>query len=203
VSEENIDFINGNLTVSDTSLFTGSFKSGVFTVSPNCLISSAGTNGVTTTELNTVTSTSIVARTTNSTNGSKVAVTYNLVCQKQGVDYVGKTAKAVSSDQNISSPGTIKSTLCSAKISAAGVISDHKGGCFASCTNATTPVCAFTSNYWVSGQVPNCWGITDVAGTSTGNATTSTSTDFAVRVIDSTFATVSGARRYFCHGERQ
>ena len=200
VSNENIDWINGNISPS-SNLYPISFKTGVFTVAPNCVATATSTSIVTIQEYTAATNSGVTMATVAGGAGSPQA--FKIVCQKQGVDYIGKTAKAVASDQNVASPGTIKSTLCSAKISSTGVITDQKGGCFASCTNATTPVCTFTSSYWVAGQIPNCWGITDTAGTSTGNATTASSTELAVRVIDSTFATVSGARRYFCHGERQ
>jgi hypothetical protein len=101
----------------------------------------------------------------------------------------------------VTTPNVNKPALCSAKISSTGVISNQKGGCFASCTNATTPVCTFTSNYWVSGEIPNCWH-KSTAGWFLANATTTTTT-FQGVLWSSGAAAQSGDREYFCHGERQ
>lgn len=204
VSDENVsDFINGNCTVSATSTFSCTFNSNVFTVAPNCTIvnqeiSAATTNGMIASIIST--SSSNISYRTNRHDSVATPYPTNIICQKQGVDYIGKTAKAVASDQNISTPGTIKSTLCSAKISATGVISDQKGGCFASCTNATTPVCTFTSNYWVSGQIPNCWHSSDGFIPESKSTTTTT---FQGVVINTAGAVQTIGRIYFCHGERQ
>ena len=98
---------------------------------------------------------------------------------------------------------TGKVGFCSAKISATGVISDQLGGCFASCTNATTPVCTFTTNYWRSGSVPNCSHIpTDAGGGITAQATASTTT-FSGVVINGSLVSTAGTRLYQCHGEIQ
>jgi hypothetical protein len=202
VSSENIDWINGNATVTDTSLYTFTWKTGVFTTNPNCAVNATNGSQNFKADKETIpTSTTGAFRTANSTTGAKAATGFTIICQKQGVDYIGKTAKAVASDQNVSTPGTIKSTFCSAKISSTGVISDQKGGCFASCTNATLPVCTFTSSYWVSGQIPNCWHSSD-SGAFVGQSFT-TSTTFSGNLYNSSSVGISGARAYFCHGERQ
>lgn len=202
---ENVDWLDGNCGNPTTGTYNCTIKTGIFTAVPNCTATAEGGVGSPNTAMLNITSaTALSAYLRNNSNGVQSS-TWNLICQKQGVDYVGKTAKAVASDQNISTPGTIKSTLCSAKISATGVISDQKGGCFASCTNATTPVCTFTSNYWLSGQVPNCWGVQNVeavAGLYTGRSGT-TSTTFYSERVDSSDTARAGARTYFCHGERQ
>jgi hypothetical protein len=200
-SDENLDWINGNCS------FVGGqwncpFKSSLFTVSPNCNITRVlgGTSGFA--DIETVSTTNIIINTRNS-SGTAAQLPFNIICQKQGVDYIGKTAKAVASDQNVASPGTIKSTLCSAKISSTGVISNQKGGCFASCTNATTPVCTFTSNYWVSGEIPNCWFSSESGGLLSGGTTTSTNYLAEIRSAASPSTAVVGNRIYYCHGERQ
>jgi hypothetical protein len=199
VSNENVDWVSGNASKGGTGLFNITFNSNIFTVAPNCVATpSVGDNvypSITYTG-----ATSLQVR-MGATNNVLFDNPFKIICQKQGVDYVGKSAKAVSSDQNISTPGTIKSTFCSAKISSTGVISDQKGGCFASCTNATMPICTFTSSYWASGQTPNCWHSADV-GAFVGQSFTS-STTFSGNLYNSSSVGVSGARTYFCHGERQ
>lgn len=110
--------------------------------------------------------------------------------------------RPVLTGDTLTTPGAKEPTLCSANISATGVISNHDGGCFSSCTNATTPVCDFVSGYYPSGYIPKCW--TDTAsylGDINGDSLTSSSYSGAIR--NSTGTAVSGARIYFCHGRRK
>jgi hypothetical protein len=99
----------------------------------------------------------------------------------------------------VTSPGSSngKPVLCSADISSTGVISNQDGGCFASCTNATTPVCTFETDYWA--VKPKCWHT--VQGNIQGGAA-STLTDFSGSQLNGSFVPVSGDRTYFCHGVR-
>ena len=198
VSDENINWISGNSSGS-AGVYTLTFVTGIFTAAPNCALAmqTITTNRIP--RIDTISATEIVVR-TRDTGLTDAAANFQIICQKQGADYIGKTAKAVASDQNVATPGVTKSTFCSAKISSTGVISDQKGGCFASCTNATTPVCTFTSNYWVSGQVPNCWA----SGGGIVGLTVTTSTETSTTMTNGTSATAQlSNRNYFCHGERQ
>jgi hypothetical protein len=198
VSDENVtSFINGNCSWA-SGVVTCGFTAGVFTVAPNCSLTPANTTGQRM-NITSITSSQFVASDRANDGTANTASDFHVICQKQGVDYIGKTAKAVASDQNVATPGVTKSTFCSAKISATGVISDQKGGCFSSCTNATTPVCTFNSNYWVSGQIPNCW--LSVSSGAAGDSTVTSTTYQGISIISG--APASGARSYFCHGERQ
>lgn len=198
VSNENVEFINGNGSVSNTSQFTYDFVSGIFSQAPNCVCSSS-----TSYSLNTQKTCQIVSVSTSqvsvftSANDVNAAHTHNVVCQKQGSDYVGNTAKAVASDQNLRTPGVVNAVLCSAQVSSTGVLSNQYGGCFSSCTNATTPVCTFTSNYWL--EEPNCWSKTTGTGLDalvTVNGTTSMS-----GAVSTTAGSAAVSNRaYFCTG---
>jgi hypothetical protein len=79
-----------------------------------------------------------------------------LVCQKQGVDYVGKRAKAVSSDQNVATPGVTNSVVYSAGINSAGGILTEigdfiNGNC--SCSSGSYS-CSFVPGAFTS--TPSC-----------------------------------------------
>lgn len=88
--------------------------------------------------------------------------------------------------------------LCSAEHSSTGVLSNKKGiDCFASCTNATTPVCTFNS-VWATGETPNCW---HNSSTGLNEGTTATTTTASGRVVNSAGTPVAGARTLFCHGK--
>lgn len=105
VSNENIDWISGNASLSG-STFTFTWRSGLFTVAPNC-VATARSNSATSViqEFNAPSSTGGSWYTYLHT-GVATAYPFKLICQKQGVDYIGKTAKAVASDQNVRSIGS-------------------------------------------------------------------------------------------------
>lgn len=131
----------------------------------------------------------------------------NIKCSMQYADYINaKVNQIVGSFKDyVKTPNTAtgKVGFCSAKISATGVISDQLGGCFASCTNATTPVCTFTSNYWRSGSVPNCWATSNDGTVLPGYVTSLSTTTFSHTMLNGALNPQAGARTYACHGEIQ
>jgi hypothetical protein len=108
---ESLDFINGNCTRSGTnnSNFSCTFKTGIFTVQPVCTAQTDGTptNGVQ------IGSTSTTFSGTTFASAAFAATGVYFSCQKQGVDYIGKTAKAVASDQNTRTSGAVNTELFS------------------------------------------------------------------------------------------
>lgn len=106
VSDENVNFLNGNCSLA-SSTFTCPFNSSIFTVAPNCTIGPAQNGVATVTRIDSTSSSQIVVSTFASTSGAPSAGAFNLICQKQGADYIGKTAKAVASDQNVRSIGAV------------------------------------------------------------------------------------------------
>jgi hypothetical protein len=122
-----------------------------------------------------------------------------VICQKQGADYIGKTAKAVASDQNLSTPGITKGVVHSFSISSSGVVSSDLGTLVSSCTSTSPYTCTFNSNKFSS--APNCI-CTNKTGNGKGCNVTSTSTTNAVLA---SFNTSSGASEsqplgVICHG---
>ena len=137
VSDENLDFISGNCTIA-TNAATCTFRSGVFTVTPNCVVATqTGGGGAISGAINPNGITGFTAVTYN-TLGSQVANDRLVVCQKQGVDYIGKTAKAVASDQNLRTPGITNSKVCSFYVS---------GGSFTRSSACSSSPCSIVKNY--------------------------------------------------------
>jgi hypothetical protein len=85
VSDENLDWIDGNGTTSG-NVTTLNFNAGLFSVAPVCVVSyfDASTTGFI--RVNTISSTS-VAVAFNDTNAIGVLRPFTLVCQRQGEDY--------------------------------------------------------------------------------------------------------------------
>lgn len=110
VSDENIDWITGNATVStltNETQYTYTLKSGLFTVAPNCSVGQhqSSATSVRRCLLNSTSSTQVIVSCADNQLPQQLA--HQIICQKQGVDYIGKTAKAVASDQNVRSIGAV------------------------------------------------------------------------------------------------
>jgi hypothetical protein len=97
VSDENIDWIDGNCTLTGTANYKCNYKSGINTVPLNC---AAFGNAFHIAFVAPVIATRVEYETYSNLH-TQVAASAQLICQKQGVDYIGKTAKAVASDQNV------------------------------------------------------------------------------------------------------
>lgn len=124
VSGENIDWLNGNCSVATTSAYTCTFNTSLFTVTPNCQLtpdinSASGFLG----QIEASSSSTITAR-LKTDSGGNIASAFILSCQKQGVDYIGKTAKAVSSDQNVKSVGLIGAVVNSCEWTSGGAFNN-------------------------------------------------------------------------------
>lgn len=161
VSAENVDWINGNASLS-SSVYTLTFNSGIFTVAPNCTATPA-TSGqlATTARINAVSSSSVAVGTSYAggagANPANEDEDFHIICQKQGVDYIGKTAKAVASDQNMRSIGSIGSDLQS-------ITFGSGTNCTSACTTGTCTICRqvgskITSVTWASAGQYNLNGL--------------------------------------------
>lgn len=98
VSGENLDWINGDATISDTSLYALTWNSGVFTEAPNCTFGKPdavtyGANALPTGN-NTPSATGYTIRNLRQPDGAKVAGPFTIHCSKKGTDY--QRAKATS-----------------------------------------------------------------------------------------------------------
>jgi hypothetical protein len=117
VSNENINFVDGNGTVSNTSQFTYTLISGIFSQAPNCVCSS-----FTTYTLNSQKSCQVVSTSTTSisvfttANDVNAAHTHNVICQRQGADFIGKSVQVAASDQNIRTQGITDAVFNSCRI---------------------------------------------------------------------------------------
>lgn len=155
VSTENIDFINGNCTVV-TGTYTCNFNSSIFTVAPNCVASPNNTPGVAASGISVIGQTSS-AVTVYTYDNVQAARPFSLVCQKQGVDFVSKTAKAVASDQNVRSIGSTGMDIQS-------VYFGGSADCSVVCSTGNCTICnqvgsKITSISWVAGGTYNINGI--------------------------------------------
>lgn len=199
VTDENIDWINGSCTYAGSQWSCG-FKTSLFTVAPNCTVGRilGGTSGYA--DIETLTSSTIVVNTRNS-SGAPVQLPFSIICQKQGADYIGKTAKAVASDQNVRSD-VLKAVFYSAKISPTCVVSDELGDFInGNGTLSGTSICTFNFVSNKFAQPPTCnislnQGSLLVPFFNTP-ATVST---VATRIMNPSATEVAAALTLSCHG---
>lgn len=117
VTLENKDFISGNCSAANPTVCT--FTSGIFTVAPNCVAAQTNAGGSTIlANIASVSSSSVSVRTINSSTGADSgSIPFNLICQKQGVDYLtassavysvqNQNTDMVSYSPNVSSPAIV------------------------------------------------------------------------------------------------
>ncbi len=212
VSDENLDFISGNCSVSGSSVYTCTLVNGLrgsgqnLTSGMNCSVSpnadGVGTQFVSVNGSSTTTLT--FATVFNSGTGNRP---FSVVCQKAGADYIAKSAKAVSSDQNVATPGQVKAVLVSALVtdgaSTTTVSQDDSDFINGNCTNpsAGNYTCTFNTNYF-TGQ-PHCW--VQGSGNSRFSLAGSISSSSASFVFADSATTASDIGQFylFCKGTRQ
>lgn len=108
VSQENVEWINGNCTNPSAGTYVCTFASGVFSVAPNC---EAVIDDV---RIPRVSSTSTTA-TVSSYDAAGAATdgnSFSLMCQKQGVDFVATRNIIGSFNEVMTAPGITKPKTC-------------------------------------------------------------------------------------------
>lgn len=154
VYNENANWINGNCSYT-SGVATCTFNSGIFTTAPSCTATSLSNRWMKVSPgSSSITTTAYIDAATISAN-----VTFDLICQKQGVDYIGKTAKAVASDQNLRTPGVTDVKVC-AILGTTGTttVSVNKGSCVSGATTSGTGLQTvnFVSGFFKSNPICTC-----------------------------------------------
>lgn len=166
VTGENVDWINGSCSVVSTNQYTCPYKSGLKGGGANlsnmmsCSVDMY--NNATATSQVGITggssSSQLTYETTRQTTAVAIAQPVMIVCQKIGSDFIGKTAKAVASDQNLRMPGAIKVAVYQAEVSSTDVVSEENADWInGNCTNATTGDASCTVNAGIFAIAPKCW----------------------------------------------
>jgi hypothetical protein len=140
VSSENIDWISGNASITDSSQFQLNLKPELVSQSLNCVANTfQGSDAAQLTgSASSTSNTAVLVRTgyqLNDSNFVKQAYPFTIICQKQGADYIGKTAKAVASDQNVRSIG-------STNVDIQSVYFGGGANCASLCTTGNCTICS-------------------------------------------------------------
>lgn len=201
VTEGGPDWITGNASISATSLFALTWKSGLFTSVPDCQLTPLSSGGSPDIRFEgAVTTTGATAYTLNQTTATAYA--FNISCTKTGADLIGKTAKAVASDQNVRSIGSLGVDIQS-------VTFGSGANCSTACTTGNCTICkqvgtkittishtgtAGVLNFnGIDGTKYNCQGAGLAAGVSATvyqNQTTQTSSYARIQTLNPSGASV-------------
>jgi hypothetical protein len=201
VSDENVNWINGNASIVGTSVYNITFNTGLFTTTPNCVATPNAASGHPIARIEgTPTSSGVSVYISSST--ANFPSNFSILCQKQGADYIGKTAKAVASDQNVRSIGSTGMDLQS-------VYFGSGANCGSVCSTGNCNICnqvgsKITSVSFVSTGVYNVNGIDGTKYFCSGTGDNGTgvtpirtikgvSTSSFVRVENANFATLGNA----------
>lgn len=208
ISNENLDWINGNCTKASVGNFTCTFNSGIFTAVPNCSVTSLAGSGTATSIINT-TSGSINFATFITTSGTLTDYPVNINCQKSGADFKAK--------QNIQGflASTLTSGLSNLRLEYVSVTTQctstpctiaSQSGAITSITRSG--VGSYIANFAAGtfSTAPVCWGnsasnlVAQTMSTIQGSNTTTTSN--FVTVTSATGSTGDGYFNMFCLGVR-
>lgn len=195
VSNENVDFVNGPCVLTNGVTTTCNFNAGVFSVTPNCTLGKSGGSGEM--FISSISSTSIAISFANSAGSGGAKTDTMFSCQKSGADYIGKTAMAVASDQNLRTPGVTHGVVYSGSVGAAGgAVSSEVGDLInGSCSGTTTKTCTLNAGAIDSG---NC--VCTVSGAFGECRIGVTSSTITVLTANSAGAPADIAVQYLCHG---
>ena len=153
VSNENVEFINGNCTDATAGQSTCNFNAGIFTTAPNCVATwQSATSGGRSVQVQSISSTLVLINITVSSTGAAANEAFNLVCQKQGADFVATRTIQGSFNEVVTSPGISKPKVCHYAFGGAAAT-------LASPTECTTGTCVEVYDSCGTGTPPS-WGTT-------------------------------------------
>lgn len=154
VSQENVNWLNGNCGTATSGVntdYTCGYITSLVTQPMNCVTVDSSSN----TSPN---ATRVFASSSTQFQASNlIGRGIRVICQKQGADYIGKTAMAVASDQNVRSIG-------STGVDIQGVIFGSGANCATACSTGTCTICnqtgsKITSVTWSATGVYNVNGL--------------------------------------------
>jgi hypothetical protein len=197
VSDENLDWINGNCT--GTSPYTCTFNASIFTVPPTCIasINDDANAGV---RITSVTSSTATFRTVSSTPAT-VNAPYTLVCTKAAPDYKERNMITGTFRDVVTTPNAGTPVLCSSLYDSSNVEQNDLCGFVASNSGTSPRTFTFETGFWAS--TPNCWCNAGYSSGVDSNCDVSTvSTASAVARMYNGGLLINNIVTLFCHGIR-
>jgi hypothetical protein len=154
VSDENLNWINGDCTNATAGKITCNFNSGIFTVSPNCTATPLTVdNNTTSVMIDTISSSQVILSTSRADAYQNIGI--HLICQKQGADFKPQQTITGTFAEMVKAPGISKPKTCyyafgGASATLASPTECASGTCvevYDSCGTGTPPAFSATGTY--------------------------------------------------------
>lgn len=171
VTDENLDWINGNCTNPSTGNYTCTYNTGIFTVTPNCIVTVH--DGSPYFASITISNTSVSVQTFLD-NGILTSRNFTLHCQKQGADFFSKKTIEGYLSKSVTSTGNfierIERVAVASACSASPCTITSQSGAFTSITRSSTGTYTVNYNSSTWSQPPTCLISVGAQGASTGGS---------------------------------
>lgn len=196
VTSENVDFINGNCTTATVGRSTCTFNSGIATQALSCGCSPV-INAANRACSVLVQSSSSVLVSTTSGGVEADGIGFNLICQKQGADFVATRNIVGSFNEVVTSPGISKPKICHYAFGGASAT-------LASPTLCTTGTCVETYDSCGTGTAPsfNTTGTYDNITFASGTFSSSSFIDCECKAFSNVTGNGRDCQTYFITGEQ-
>lgn len=195
VSEENLDWINGNAVVTGTAVYTMTFNTGIFTQAPNCQCTPdyPGGSGARDCMISTLNETTYGVTLTSA--GTIAINSFKILCQKQGADFVASKTITGSFNEIMTTPGIAKPKTCYYAFGGASAT-------LASPTNCTTGTCVEIFDSCNVGSPPafSATGVYNTFSFASGTFANSSHINCDCVAYDTTNATPKDCRLSFTTG---
>ncbi len=196
VSDENVDWINGNCTNAGTGLITCTFNSGIFTNSPNCVVSVRDATDGQIASMTAISSSAVTIATTLDT-GTLADLAIHLHCAKAGSDAL----QALQVYTSIPVAAQNENNLSASIGSTGTVTSENTDFISGNCTNPGTGnyVCTYSTTFTVAPTV--VCTVNSNADTYNCETTALSTTTFEVLIQDDTGT--ASSRAFSVHVTKQ
>jgi hypothetical protein len=184
VTNENLDWINGNCVVSGSTIKTCTYISGLVSNPMNCVATVF--NATVSVRIDTNTRDQVSVETAGS------AAPFRIICQKQGSDYKPKTAKAATTNEMMYVPNVTRPKTCYYAFGGASAT-------LASPTECTTGTCVEVYDSCSAGSAPTRSGTGSYSDMTFANGTWKASTFIycTCRAFDTTSGQLNDCNQYF------
>lgn len=201
VSNENVEWINGNASVSDTSLFALTFNTNLFSAKPNCTAQVITSDVGGDEQITSLSSSGVSVRTSVGT--TKAAKIFSIRCSRVGSDRVAANMPLIKGGVTSGSSGVMR--IEKARVSGAGVVSDESsdfinGNCVVSGGGSEVKTCTFNASMWSS--APDCFALSIGGGVTFANASGYASTSSVAIATAQNSGGTASAITLFCIGPR-
>lgn len=210
IGAESTDWIDGNCSISDTSLYNCPLKPGLFTLSPICMAGTDTNNLGYAANVTGASTSAITYRTTNAA-GTKTAEHAQLICNRRGTDLkatttqptiLGQVTNSVSEGSSLTN---VRTESCQVNNSGTATIDATSGLCESWVSSVNRTSAGIVTVTFIAGRFsvrPLCTVISNDVDKALIGIDTSTTSSIVVRVKNNSNVLTDGGFTIECKGKR-